>query len=336
MVKVTSPVEHRFLVTGAYGCIGAWVLRELLSAGATVVAADLSAGSPRLALVLDDEHDERLIREVVDVTDLTALEHLLDRHEITRIIHLAALQVPFCRADPPLGAAVNVVGTVNVFEAARRRRDRIGHVVYASSIAAYDSPNGVPQASMIDVPGTLYGIYKRATEHTATRYWIDESLASIGLRPHTVYGPARDQGLTSAPTMAMLAAAAERPYAIPYGGRAQFQYASDVARAFIQAALAQAHSATVHNLRGTACSVADVVDAIVAACPAAEGSISWTEMDLAFPATVDSDGLDEAIGPLEETPLTTGVADTIAQFRIALADHRLDSSILDQLAAAAP
>jgi UDP-glucuronate 4-epimerase len=336
MPEVTPPVEHRFLVTGAYGCIGAWVLRELLAAGAPVVAADLTDGSPRLALVLEDEHDERLTREVVDVTDLLALEHLLDRHEITRIIHLAALQVPFCRADPPLGAAVNVVGTINVFEAARRRRDRIGHVVYASSIAAYDSPNGVPEASMSDVPGTLYGIYKRATEHTAQRYWIDESLASIGLRPHTVYGPARDQGLTSAPTMAMLAAAAERPYAIPYGGRAQFQYAPDVAKAFVQAALAEPHSATVHNLRGAACSVAEVVDAIVAASPAAEGSISWTETALAFPATVDSDGLDDAIGPLEETSLTTGVADTIARFRVALDDHRLDPSILDERAPAAP
>jgi UDP-glucuronate 4-epimerase len=336
MTQTTSPVQHRFLVTGAYGCIGAWVLRELLVAGAQVVAADLADGSPRLALVLEDEHDEHLIREVVDVTDLPALEHVLDRHEITRIVHLAALQVPFCRADPPLGAAVNVVGTVNVFEAARRRRDRIGHVVYASSIAAYDSPNGVPEASMIDVPGTLYGIYKRATEHTAQRYWIDESLASIGLRPHTVYGPARDQGLTSAPTMAMLAAAAGRPYAIPYGGRAQFQYAPDVAKAFVQAALAEPRSATVHNLRGSASSVAEVVDAIVAACPAAEGSISWGETELAFPPTVDSDGLDDAIGPLQETALAAGVADTIARFRIALDDHRLDPSILDDRAPAVP
>lgn len=336
MTQTTSPVQHRFLVTGAYGCIGAWVLRELLRAGAQVVAADLADGSPRLALVLEDEHDEHLIREVVDVTDLPALEHLLDRHEITRIIHLAALQVPFCRADPPLGAAVNVVGTVNVFEAARRRRDRIGHVVYASSIAAYDSPNGVPGASMTDVPGTLYGIYKRATEHTALRYWIDESLASIGLRPHTVYGPARDQGLTSAPTMAMLAAAAERPYAIPYGGRAQFQYAPDVAKAFVQAALAEPSSATVHNLRGSACSVAEVIDAIVAACPGAEGSISWTETELAFPPTVDSDGLDDAIGPMNETALAIGVADTIARFRIALDDHQLDPSILDDRAPSAP
>jgi hypothetical protein len=92
----------------------------------------------------------------------------------------------------------------------------------------------------------------------------------------------------------------------------------------------------VHNLRGSVASVAEVVDEIVAACPGAEGSISWTDTELAFPPTVDSDGLDEAIGPLNETPLAAGVAETIARFRVALDDHRLDPSILEDRAPAAP
>ena len=67
-----------------------------------------------------------------DITDLAALERALDEHGVTNVIHLAALQVPHCRANPPLGAAVNVVGTVNVLEAVKRRADRMGPVVYAS------------------------------------------------------------------------------------------------------------------------------------------------------------------------------------------------------------
>jgi UDP-glucuronate 4-epimerase len=314
---------ERFLVTGAYGCIGAWVLRELLADGAVVTAADVAPGSARLALVLDDEHDPGLRRATVDVTDLAALERVLDDHEVTRLIHLAALQVPFCRADPPLGAAVNVVGTANVLEAVRRRRDRIGHVVYASSIAAYDAPDGASTAAMTSLPATLYGVYKRANEQMAMRYWLDEELPSIGLRPHTVFGPARDQGLTSAPTTAMLAAAAGRAYAIPYGGSAQFQYARDVARAFIQAAMAPAGAATVHNLRGITCSIAEVVEAIVAACPEADGLITAGTTVLGFPASVDSDGLEAAIGPVDELPFPAAVAQTIDRFRVALADGRL-------------
>ena len=73
------------------------------------------------------DHDRRTSSARVtfvagDITDLDAVERASTRHGITNVIHLAALQVPFCRADPPLGARVNVVGTVNVFEAVKRRR----------------------------------------------------------------------------------------------------------------------------------------------------------------------------------------------------------------------
>ena len=60
----------------------------------------------------------------------------MDEHDVTNVIHLAALQVPFVRDDPVLGSRVNVTGTVNVLEAVRRRGDGMGPVVYASSIAA--------------------------------------------------------------------------------------------------------------------------------------------------------------------------------------------------------
>jgi UDP-glucuronate 4-epimerase len=320
--------NERFLVTGSLGCIGVWVLRELLAEGAFVVGSDVATDSPRLGLVLDDEHDARLVRAKIDVTDMADIERALDEHEITRIIHLAALQVPFCRADPPLGAAVNVVGTVNVLEAARRRHARIPHVVYASSIAALDSADGDSGRSLPELPGTIYGVYKRADEQLATRYWLDYGLPSIGLRPHTVFGPARDQGLTSAPTMAMLAAAAGRAYTIPYGGGAQFQYAPDVANAFIAAALADVKDASVHNLRGAARSIGDVVETIVSAAPEADGLITYEGAPLSFPGSVDSDGLDGAIGQLQETPFATAVQETIARFRSALADRRLDPAIL--------
>src|ERR1700731_3014492 len=159
---VPSPNQERFLVTGAYGCIGARALREVLARGDVAVAADVAASSPRLRLVLD-EPDERLVRVQFDVTDRASLERAIDEHAVTRIIHLAALQVPFCRADPPAGAAGNVVGTVHVLEAAGLRQDRIAHVVYGSSIAAYDAldgPGDVPAStSMKAVPGTLYGVF---------------------------------------------------------------------------------------------------------------------------------------------------------------------------------
>ena len=113
-----------YLVTGAYGCIGAWAVRELVAAGTAVTTFDLSTDPRRLRLLLDDAAVAAVPHVAGDISDLAALERVLDDREITNVIHLAALQVPFCRADPPLGARVNVLGTVNVFEAVKRRADR--------------------------------------------------------------------------------------------------------------------------------------------------------------------------------------------------------------------
>src|SRR5262249_17874103 len=149
---------ERFLVTGAYGCIGAWVVAELHADGRPVVTFDLSNEPRRLRLLLDADVVAAIPHVAGDITDLGLLERTIDEHGVTHVIHLAALQVPFCRADPPLGARVNVLGTVNVFEAARAR-PALAPITYASSIAAFD-PNG----TMAGHPGTIYGVYKRANE----------------------------------------------------------------------------------------------------------------------------------------------------------------------------
>jgi nucleoside-diphosphate-sugar epimerase len=293
-------METRFLVTGSGGCIGAWTVAQLVHDGAPVVAFDASPDDHRLKLVLTEEELAGLERVTGDITDLDALERTLDEHGITHVIHLAALQVPFCRADPPLGARVNVVGTVNVFEAVARRHDRMGPVVYASSVAAYDALDD----TMEGTPSTLYGVYKRANEGTATVFAQERGVASTGLRPHTVYGPGRDQGLTSAPTTAMLHAAADLPYKLPFGGAYQLQYAPDVAQAFIRAS-ATADGAQLQDIGGPATHTDEVIEAITAAVPDAQ--ITYERVELPFPS--------ETGDTTVATPLREGVADAIARFR---------------------
>ena len=93
----------RVLVTGAYGCIGSWVTRDLVGRGIDVIAYDLGDDPRRMALIMDEAELARVAHVRGDITDLEALEAVIDAEWITNIIHLAALQVPFCRADPPLG-----------------------------------------------------------------------------------------------------------------------------------------------------------------------------------------------------------------------------------------
>jgi UDP-glucuronate 4-epimerase len=313
-------MPERYLITGAYGCIGAWVARELVDAGHAVVTYDLDGDPYRLRLVMAPEQIERVTRVSGDITDLPALERTLDEHAITRVIHLAALQVPFCRENPPLGAAVNVEGTTNVLEAVRRR-GLSGPLVYASSIALFGETHGeaasVPERS--GPPGTIYGVYKRANESTALVYSQDWGVPSIGLRPHTVYGPGRDQGLTSAPTAAMLAAAAGKPYQIPFGGSVQLQYAPDVAHAFVAASGETDAVTAVHNLTGPVVRVAEIVAAIHAVVPEAADLIDFVDEALPFPSKIDSSSYEEQLTPPPPTPLAEGVRDTVRRFRQLLA-----------------
>jgi UDP-glucuronate 4-epimerase len=315
---VSESTDPRYLVTGAYGCIGAWTVHQLVAAGRAVVTLDASADPYRLRLLMSDEALAGVAQVRGDITDLATLETVLDEHAITNVIHLAALQVPFCRQDPPLGARVNVVGTVNVFEAARRRAGRIRNVVYASSIAAYDAIDGDLEAppAMGGMPSTLYGVYKRANEGTAHVYWADHQVASIGLRPHTVFGVGRDQGLTSAPTFALLAAATGEAYHIPYGGRYQLQYAQDVARDFIAASDASFAGASVHNLGGDVTDIAELIATIGRAVPESIGTItSDPHSVLPFPPGADASGLEAILGPRTDAPLDVAVAETIERFR---------------------
>jgi UDP-glucuronate 4-epimerase len=212
------------------------------------------------------------------------------------------------RNDPVAGAQVNVTGTVNVLEAVRRRGDGMRPVVYASSIAA------LPVEGQ-EYPGTLYGVFKLANEGTARRYFEDYGVSSVGLRPHTVYGPGRDQGLTSAPTAAMVAAAEGREFEIPFGGALQFQYSADAGEAFVRASEAGAQGASVHNLDGPVVSVDDVIAAIEQAAPEAAGRITASGDPLPFPPSVDSTSFTELVGGPTSRPFAEGVAAAIAAFR---------------------
>ena len=304
MARFDRPV----LVTGAAGCIGAWVVARLLAEGSPVVAFDLSGERRRLGLLVEEAEAARVPWHQGDIADPEALEAVVAEHGVGTILHLAALQVPFCKADPMGGALANVVGQVNVLEAARRHA--IGRVVYASSIAAL-SPAGEPG------PATLYGVYKAADEGIARIYWRDWSVPSVGLRPHTVYGEGRDQGLTSAPTKAMLAAAAGRPFTIPFGGRIQFEYAGDVSEIILRCAAADVAGAEVFNIGGPAVAVEEIVGAIARVADGAE--IGCEGDPLPFPSDGDAAPLAGFIGALPETPLEDGVARTVAAFRDLLA-----------------
>lgn len=296
--------DERWLITGALGCIGSWCCRQLVREGHAVVGLDLSEDRHRPELIMTPEEVSEVNHVRGDITDLADIERVLDRERITHVIHLAAMLVPLAAADPPRGALVNVVGTVNMFEAVKRRG--LAGLAYASSAAVYDRTDGARVAEDADGhPINHYGVHKQANEGAARVYWRDEHVASVGLRPHIVYGPGRDHGMTAGPTLAMAAAARGEGYEIPFGGRAQFQYAADAARLFIEAARSPGKGAALRNLGGPSEHVTDVIAVIEAVLPEAAGTITFAK-DTLLPLPEEMD----AVNPVT-TPLGVGVRETI-------------------------
>jgi len=321
---------ERFLVTGALGCIGAWTVRELVREGVPVVGFDVGKDPRRLALVMTPEELARVTLVSGDITDLAGLARALDDHDITNVVHLAALQVPFCRADPPLGARVNVVGTVNVFEAVRRRRDAgsaMAPIVYTGSIGMF-SASDVDSATnrlLEDAephPGNHYGVYKFANEGSARIYWADTAVPSVGLRPMTVYGAGRDQGMTSSPTVAIAAAVLGTPFRITFGGGTLFQYAEDVAKTLLLASRAAPAGARVFNLGGSPVAIADWIEAIEAVVPGAGRLLTFEPAPLPFPSDIQHDRL-AALGDVPVTPYREAIAATARIYQELAASGRL-------------
>jgi len=317
-------MTDRFLVTGALGCIGAWTVKLLADAGTAVVATDLARDAARWRL-LDATLEGRVPLVRCDVTDGAELTRAMAEHGITHLVHLAALQVPFVRANPTLGARVNVEGMAVVLETVRALSDQVRGVSFASSIAVYGPaerygvgplPPDAPAA-----PTTLYGAYKLADEWMARVYDGEHGVVSIGLRGAVVYGPGRDQGLTSSPTLAMLAAAVGRPYHVAWGGLAAYHHARDVAAGFIAAARACRDGAgsDTYTLPVETRSMDEVVAAI-----GDDAEVTYEPVPLAFPSAYDTSAVQRRLGGLRLTPFEDGVRETMEAFRAAVEDGRLD------------
>jgi UDP-glucose 4-epimerase len=187
-----DPGLTRSLVTGGAGFIGSHLVPALLERGDEVlIVDDLSTGKrSNIAPFLDA--GARLSE--TDIAEPGALEAAIGAEELDRVFHIAGqVDVRKAIADPTYDARVNVIGTIEVLEAARRAGCPL--VFTSTGGASYGEGEGRRLPFTEDdatVPETAYGVSKLSAEMYVSFYRLLHGLPTVSLRLGNVYGPRQD------------------------------------------------------------------------------------------------------------------------------------------------
>ena len=176
------------MVTGGFGHIGSWVCQHLVDTGHDVLALDKSKRT--LSYLQDPEG--KISHIPIDVLDQAGLYRTFQEHRETLdgLIHVAGMAGgPYFARNPRQNIYLNVMGTVNVLEAARLFQLR--RFIYISSGAVYGVRDNIPQEDEPLTPGDIYGAAKSSAEFIGIQYASEFGLDFRSLRVYFAYGPGR-------------------------------------------------------------------------------------------------------------------------------------------------
>jgi UDP-glucose 4-epimerase len=181
----------KIVITGVSGFIGVNLARTLIEAGHEVVGIDnLSYGVK--------EHIPGGVQfHLADIRNPEIVQLFAGAGSV---FHLAAKNcISDCQTNPVETADINVTGTVNVFEAARKAGVR--RLIYAESSALYEGSAILPTPESAVRPESFYAMSKLAGMHFAEAYRRYFGMTFTALRYFCVYGPVQDYRRTIPPVM---------------------------------------------------------------------------------------------------------------------------------------
>jgi UDP-glucose 4-epimerase len=185
------PIKNKIIISGVAGFIGSNLAGRLLSEDYRVIGID------NLAYGLRENVPEGVDFHCGDIREKKIFPLFKD---VDTVFHLAAKNcIADCQMDPVETAEINVSGTVNVFEAARRAGVR--KIVYAESSAIYEGSSIYPTPEREEKPESFYAVSKLASMYFAKAYERFYRLKFTGLRYFCVYGPVQDYRRTIPPVM---------------------------------------------------------------------------------------------------------------------------------------
>lgn len=308
---------RRALVTGGAGFVGSHLVDLLVDRKWEVlVIDDLSTGA------LDNLAGARQRGKVsVHVTGIGTpeLADVATRFKPEVVFHLAAqVKVPVSIVDPVHDAEINVLGTLNVLESARRSGAR--KVVFASSGGAVYGPRTrLPAKERSSrVPPTPYGISKKIVEDYFRWYAENHNIEYLLLAPANIYGPRQNAGAEGGVVAVFCEQmlAGDRPTVFGDGSQTRdFVYVADVVDAFVRGADA-GHGMFLNVASGVETSVVELYNQIAAVLdyPVTPDFAAPRNGDV--PRSVLDPGRAKTVLGWEPwTPLAEGLATTVEWFR---------------------
>ncbi len=250
------------MVTGGLGFVGRHLVGELADAGSTVVSYNRDYAESDRGQVVTVQGE---------LFDIPRLVRTLQRYDVERILHTAAMSHPELSVDLPVTTfAANVQGTLSLFEAARLAGVR--RIVNFSSECAYghQEVDLVRESAQVR-PTTPYGVTKVTTELLGDVYGDLYGLDVISLRITEVYGPGNP--MPEVLKDMIVAATRARPFRLDGGGdhRFQFVHVQDVTAAALAAAGVERAAQRVYNVTGgRQVSLFEAADIVRTAVPGAD------------------------------------------------------------------
>lgn len=243
---------EKIIIFGGCGFLGSWIVKAFLKKGYSVSIFDLKIQKELLSHVVGNDINKiKFING--DITNYDQVQEAIN--DMDHVINLAGLMTPDCSSNPILGAKVNVLGSINVFEALKKNNNKF--LVYASSAGVFGQKD-----HYYPFPETHYGAYKLAVEGVARAYLNEDGISSVGIRPYVIYGPGREVGGTAGVTLACKAAKQGDSYTVNFSGKAGFVYVQDVVD-LVEMSIAQIPSgALTFNINGITADVSDFLNLI--------------------------------------------------------------------------
>jgi UDP-glucose 4-epimerase len=304
----------KFVIVGGASQVGSHIAEQLLAADAreVVLLDNLSLGSQAVVQPLLEDRRCVLVRG-----DVLRLNELHDAFEgADGVFGVAGIMASSIRANPAVGMDVNIVGVLNTLEACRYQR--VGRVVFSSSIGVYGSP--VSQTTSEECPLSWQTLTPSMSLYCASKV-VGEGLAFVALRYSAVYGERQHGRALVGGHIAQTCAqvrAGEPPSLDGDGGQTQdYIYAGDVARANLLAMERGVDGEAFNICQGTGTTQREVVDLVLRLCgsqvrPRSRDDASKEKLPPAVAATYSRAKAKRLLGWEPQVSIEQGIAKVLS------------------------